>query len=182
MTTFPTTIDTYTDPTSSSPTTNPGHISQHTGVSSAIEALEYKVGWDGSFIAASHDYKLSLVTGANKALSSDFSNARNSATSQKGFTKLSVSPVSATNPIVAGDNDTRIPTQGENNALVGTYGTPSASNRYVTQTDPNLANALQLSTNQTVAGVKTFTSIPVSSAGVPTTGNQLATKGYVDSK
>lgn len=34
--------------------------------------------------------------------------------------------------------DTRIPTQNENDALTGTYGFPSLSNKYVTDTDPRL--------------------------------------------
>ena len=35
-------------------------------------------------------------------------------------------------------NDNRIPTQDENNALVGTNGTPNTSNKYVTNSDPRL--------------------------------------------
>lgn len=57
--------------------------------------------------------------------------APDASTTTKGVTKLSVAPVSPTNPIAAGTNDTRIPTQNENDALVGT-GTPSSSNVYVT--------------------------------------------------
>jgi hypothetical protein len=34
-----------------------------------------------------------------------------------------------------GDNDTRIPTQSENDALVGTSGTASSTNKYVTNDD-----------------------------------------------
>ena len=34
----------------------------------------------------------------------------------KGISKLSTNPVSPTNPIAVGDNDTRVPTQGENDA------------------------------------------------------------------
>lgn len=53
----------------------------------------------------------------------------------KGFVKLSVAPDSATEPIATGTNDTRIPSQDENNALAGTSGTPSATNKYVTNDD-----------------------------------------------
>lgn len=53
----------------------------------------------------------------------------------KGISKLSVDPVSPTNPIAVGDNDTRVPTQSENDALVGTSGTPSSTNKYKTQSD-----------------------------------------------
>lgn len=42
---------------------------------------------------------------------------------------------------VAQGNDTRIPTQLENNALVGTNGVPSGLNPYVTDTDPRNTNA-----------------------------------------
>lgn len=53
-----------------------------------------------------------------------------SSTTVKGIGKVSVAPVSATEPIFVGDNDTRLPTQGENDALVGT-GTPSSTNPFV---------------------------------------------------
>lgn len=57
-----------------------------------------------------------------------------------GITKLSVAPASPTSPIAVGDNDTRVPpvntstlTSGEVQALVGNSGTPSSSNKYVTE-------------------------------------------------
>jgi trimeric autotransporter adhesin len=58
-----------------------------------------------------------------------------SSTTVKGIGKVSVAPVSPTSPIFVGDNDGRVPTQGENDALVGTSGTPSSSNKYVTNDD-----------------------------------------------
>lgn len=56
-------------------------------------------------------------------------------TTVKGRVKLSTAPASATEPIAVGDNDTRVPSQGENDALAGTSGTPSSSNKYVTNDD-----------------------------------------------
>lgn len=56
-------------------------------------------------------------------------------TTVKGITKMSVAPASASNPIAVGDNDPRVPTTGENDALAGTSGTPSSSNKYVTNDD-----------------------------------------------
>ncbi len=57
-------------------------------------------------------------------------------TTVKGISKLSVTPVSATEPISVGDNDGRVPTQNENDALVGTSGTAvSSSNKLVDQAD-----------------------------------------------
>jgi len=57
-------------------------------------------------------------------------------TTVKGVTKLSVAPASANDPIAAGTNDGRIPTQGENDALVGnnTDIAVGTGNKFVTQT------------------------------------------------
>lgn len=57
----------------------------------------------------------------------------------KGITTMSVAPASAATPIAVGDNDPRVPTQDENNALAGTSGTPSSSNKYVTNDDTAVA-------------------------------------------
>lgn len=56
-------------------------------------------------------------------------------TTVKGITKMSVAPASAASPIAVGDNDPRVPTTDENDALAGTSGTPSTSNKYVTNDD-----------------------------------------------
>ena len=56
-------------------------------------------------------------------------------TTVKGISKLSSAPASPTEPIAVGTNDTRVPTQDENDALAGTSGTPSSSNKYVTNDD-----------------------------------------------
>lgn len=55
-------------------------------------------------------------------------------TTVKGITKLSTAPASATSPIAVGDNDGRVPSQDENDALAATT-TPSSSNKYITQKD-----------------------------------------------
>lgn len=59
-------------------------------------------------------------------------------TTVKGAVKTSVAPASSTNPIAVGDNDGRMPSQGENDALQGTSGTPSGTNRFVTDQDTRL--------------------------------------------
>jgi len=58
-----------------------------------------------------------------------------SSTSVKGIGRVSVAPVAPATPIFVGDNDGRVPTQAENDALLGTSGAPSTSNRYVTASD-----------------------------------------------
>lgn len=63
-------------------------------------------------------------------------------TAIKGISKLSVVPVSSTSPIAVGDNDNRVSpvslatvTAGQVQAMAGTSGTPSSSNKYVTDAD-----------------------------------------------
>ena len=41
---YPTSLDTFTDPTATSLLTSPSHSGLHTDINSAVEALEYKVG------------------------------------------------------------------------------------------------------------------------------------------
>ena len=57
-------------------------------------------------------------------------------------------------PFFVSDTDPRVPTQGENDALVGTSGTPSSSNKYTTN-DTNLLNEVltNKSTDVTFGGV-----------------------------
>lgn len=53
-----------------------------------------------------------------------------------GITRLSTAAASAVAPIAVGDNDTRVPTQGENDALVGdnTDVAVGTGNKFITQT------------------------------------------------
>lgn len=68
-TNFPTSLDTLTNPTSSDTLNSPDHAAQHANANDAIEALQAKVGADSSAVTSSHDYKLSGVTGSDKAAS-----------------------------------------------------------------------------------------------------------------
>ena len=64
-TNFPTSLDALTNPLSSDPLTNPSHADQHADANDAIEALQAKVGVNGSTVATSLDYKV------NKPMNSD---------------------------------------------------------------------------------------------------------------
>jgi hypothetical protein len=66
---FPTSIDTLTNPSATDSTATVSHSVQHSDANDAIEALEAKVGADSSAVTTSHDYKLSNVTGSDKAVS-----------------------------------------------------------------------------------------------------------------
>lgn len=48
---------------------SPDHATQHQNHNTAIESLEAKVGINSSAVTTSHDYKLSGVTGTDKAVS-----------------------------------------------------------------------------------------------------------------
>ena len=67
-TNFPTSLDTLTNPYSTDKVATVSHSSQHSNANDAIEALEAKVGADGSAVTTSHDYKLSEVTSTDKAV------------------------------------------------------------------------------------------------------------------
>lgn len=72
-TTFPTSKQSIPNPTSTDLLENADntldHDYQHATVNDTIEALQDKVGVDGSAVTTSHDYKLSGVTGSDKAVS-----------------------------------------------------------------------------------------------------------------
>lgn len=62
-----------------------------------------------------------------------------------GAVRTSVDPAVAGSPIAVEDSDPRVPTQDENDAMVGTGGLPSAANPFLTNEDPRLGLAAGLS-------------------------------------
>jgi len=58
-TNFPNSLDNIQNPNSTNPLSNPSHSEQHIFANTAIEALEAKVGIDGSNDTNSLDYKIS---------------------------------------------------------------------------------------------------------------------------
>jgi hypothetical protein len=63
-TNFPASLDVLTNPNPGDALNNPSHSAQHHNSNDAIEALEAKVGVDGSAVTTSIDYKLRFQTGA----------------------------------------------------------------------------------------------------------------------
>jgi hypothetical protein len=57
-TNFPVSLDSLTNPTSGNTLSSPSHAGQHADANDAIEALEAKVGVDGSAVTSSLDYKV----------------------------------------------------------------------------------------------------------------------------
>jgi hypothetical protein len=66
-TNFPNNIDSLTNPNASDPLSNPSHANQHINANDAIEALETKVGVDGSTDPNSLDYKISHLAASGSA-------------------------------------------------------------------------------------------------------------------
>lgn len=73
MINFPISLDTLSNPVGTDKVNNAvaalKHATQHSNANDAIEALEAKVGINGSAVTTTHDYKLSSVTSTDKAVS-----------------------------------------------------------------------------------------------------------------
>lgn len=126
------------------------------------------------------DVTVPTPTNGTDAVTKDYADglaiagAPDATTSTKGITKMSVAPVSAASPIAVGDNDGRVPTQGENDALVGTSGTPSTSNKFVTNDDTATAATASKVVRRGASGEVT---VPTT----PTATTDATSKAYVDS-
>jgi hypothetical protein len=66
-TSFPSGLDALTNPTSSDGLNSPDHAGQHADANDAIEALEAKVGVNGSAVTSSLDYKITNINASNLA-------------------------------------------------------------------------------------------------------------------
>jgi hypothetical protein len=99
--------------------------------------------------------------------------ASNASTTVKGIAKLSTAPADAENPIAVGNNDPRVPTTDENDALAGTSGSPSSSNKYVTADDVTEANTAS-------KVVRRDSNSDVLVATTPTDNDAATSKTYVD--
>jgi len=70
--TYPTSLNDFTNPSGTDKVSNAvggrKHADFHADINDAVEALEAKVGIDGSAVTTSHDYKLSEVTAVDKAV------------------------------------------------------------------------------------------------------------------
>lgn len=61
-TNFPTSLDTLTNPTATDTLDSPPHDEQHADANDAIEALQIKVGVNGSADTNSLDFKVNNIT------------------------------------------------------------------------------------------------------------------------
>ena len=64
-TNFPTSLDSLTNPTATDTLDSPPHDTQHADANDAIEALQAKVGVDGSAVTTSHEYRINSIEELN---------------------------------------------------------------------------------------------------------------------
>jgi hypothetical protein len=64
-TNFPTSLDSLTNPTATDTLDSPPHDTQHADANDAIEAIQAKVGIDGSAVTTSHEYRINSIEELN---------------------------------------------------------------------------------------------------------------------
>ena len=64
-TSFPSGLDSFTNPTAVDTLDSPPHDTQHADANDAIEALQSKVGVDGSAVTTSHEYRINSIEELN---------------------------------------------------------------------------------------------------------------------
>ena len=84
-TNFPTSLDTLTNPDGTSSLSSPSHAQQHTNANDAIEALQTKVGVNGSASTTSIDYRLGQLESGGGQLGVELGLAGNNDVSISGI-------------------------------------------------------------------------------------------------
>ncbi len=109
-TAFPGALDTLTNPVSTDQLSSPPHAGQHEDANDALEAIEAKVGIDGSAVTSSHDYKVSNVTGTLKALAGPASPANWRVLYQNGSGVITELVLGASGTFLRSEGATSAPT------------------------------------------------------------------------
>lgn len=159
-------------------------ITDHVAIKRMMNVLDGTTSFDAS-TPLGYDGTATIST-ANQFATKDYvdsgilQGAADASTTVKGITKMSVAPVSASSPIAVGDNDGRVPTQSENDALVGTSGTPSSSNKYVTNDDTSVTPSASKVVRYDASGLLSASSIYTTSLAGETlaVGNPVAQSYY----
>lgn len=154
-TNFPTSLDALTNPTSTDTVDTVSHADQHANANDAIEALEAKVGADGSAVTTSHDYKLSGVTSTDKAVSLNGTETL----TNKTLTSPAISQIDNTGTLT-------LPTSTD--TLVGRNTTDTLTNKSI-DGDDNTITDIDASSS-----LKTGTAVPVANGGTGQTAKTAA--------
>lgn len=184
-TSFPTGLDALTNPTSGNTLASPDHAGQHADANDAIEALEAKVGVNGSAVTSSLDYK--VTNGIHSALNVDSGVLVVDATNNRVGVNTA-SPVTAVD--VVGTATVRAAATQDGVALVGRAGgtssyevtlTPTTLSADRTLTLPDATGTVALTSDPGLILIKTQTvgsavsSVTVTSAFSSTYDNYLIT-------
>jgi len=156
MANFPTNLDTIKKDWANDSPVKDTHPSEHNLVAESVEALETKVGVDGSAVTTTHDYKLSNVTDGDKAVS---------ITGTETLTNKTLTEPVMTNPDFSTIENTgtlTLPT--DTDTLLGKATTDTLTNKTILSTTNNVA-AKSLHSATTV--------IDVASSTAPITGQVL---------
>lgn len=163
-TTFPTGLDNLTNPTATDSVATIDHAAQHANANDAIKALEAKVGINSSAVTTSHDYKLSGVTGTDKAVS---------LTGTEALTNKTLTSPTITTPTIASFTNA---THNHTNAAGGGQLTDAALSAAVTVSKGGTGQT-SLTAYALLAGGTTTTGNVQSLAGVGTAGQVLTSNG-----
>lgn len=127
-TSFPSSIDTLTNPTATDKTNSPSHSTQHANANDALEAIQTKLGADGSAVTTTHTYKLSGVTGSDKASSL----AGNETLTNKTLTSPNITGMTATSSTLIGTTLNATTTIASTTITKFTANSGTSTNLYVT--------------------------------------------------
>jgi len=166
-TNFPTTLDTLTNPTATDKVSVVSHADQHIDANDAIEALEAKVGADGSAVTTTHDYKLSNVAGSDKAVSLTGAETL----TNKTLTTPVISTISNTGTVT-------LPTTTD--TLVGRDTTDTLTNKTLTSPTINSGTLSAPVLNGSITGTGVLDEDNMSSDSATSLATQQSIKAYVD--
>ena len=164
MANFPTNLDTIKKDWANDSPVKDTHPSEHNLVAESVEALEAKVGVDGSAITTTHDYKLSSVTGSNKSSTL--------AGTETLTNKTLTTPVIAT---ISNSGTVTLPTG--TNTLVGRSTTDTLTNK--TLISPALTTPVL---NTSISGTAFLDEDDFSSNSDNKVASQQSIKAYVDAQ
>lgn len=178
MVNFPTSLDTFTTKVDNVDTVVAAHINN---VQAAIVALETKVGADSSAVTTTLDYLLRHLPA--QAGNWDIGSYQLRAETLYSDVATGTAPLTITSITVCTNLNADL-LDGQHGSYYQNAGNINAGTLAIAYggTGSATQNFVDLTNIQTVAGVKTFSSIPEGPASDPTTSNQFARKAYVDSK
>jgi hypothetical protein len=174
-TAYPAALDALSNPTINSTLDAPSHSDQHAVINDAMEAVQAKLGATGSAVTSSHDYKLSGVTGSDKAASL----AGVEVLTNKTLTApVLTAPVLGTPASGTLTNLTGLPistgVSGLGAGVAAFLATPSSANLITAVTDETGTGSLVFSASPALTGTPTA---PTAAAATNTT--QIASTAHV---